>query len=47
MATAADAHRMVDASLRGRAAAARIVAAYCLNPWRSLAKASQGDSSIW
>ncbi len=39
MATAADAHRMVDASLRGRAAAARIVAAYCLNPWRSLAKA--------
>ncbi len=39
MATAGDAHRMVDASLRGRAAAARIVAAYFLNPFRSLAKA--------
>ncbi len=39
MATAGDAHRMVDASPRGRAAAARIVAAYYLNPFRSLAKA--------
>ncbi len=38
MATAGDAHRMVDASLRGRTAAARIVAAYLLNPFRSLAK---------
>ncbi len=38
MATAADAHRMVDASLRGRMAAAGIVAAYCLNPGRVLAQ---------
>ncbi len=39
MATAGDAHRMVDASTRGRIAAGRIVAAYYLNPFRSLAKA--------
>lgn len=38
MATASDAHRMVDASPRGRAVTARVVAAYCLNPFRSLAK---------
>ncbi len=38
MATAGEAHRMVDSSLRGRAVAAGIVGAYLLNPFRCLAR---------
>ena len=38
MATAYDAHRLLDSSMLGRLAAARLLALYLLNPFRSLAK---------
>jgi 3-oxosteroid 1-dehydrogenase len=38
MATAYDAHRLLDSSMLGRIRAARIFALYLLNPFRSLAK---------
>jgi len=38
MATAYDAHRLLDSSIPGRIRAARIFALYLLNPFRSLAK---------
>jgi 3-oxosteroid 1-dehydrogenase len=38
MATAHDAHRLLDSSMMGRLRAARIFASYLLNPFRSLAK---------
>jgi 3-oxosteroid 1-dehydrogenase len=38
MATASDAHRLVDSSMAGRLAAVRLMVLYYLNPFRSLAK---------